>query len=146
MGWRLLALLCWVPVLGGCGSAQASPAAARVPAVSCQSLADTQPLRADFPFPVMAGWIERDRLREHGPASRQLTGTWIHEGDAITQAGIYRRALEAAGYRMEPGRLSGNAQAAFAGTTAVAGQCYRFTVDFAREAGDQRVTLVFTPC
>lgn len=94
----------------------------------------------------MATWIERNRLQASDPASQQLAGTWIHDGDAIAQATRYRRALEAAGYRVGPGRLSGNAQIAFAGTAVVAGRHYRFEIDFAREAGgDQRVTLRFLP-
>lgn len=152
MDWRLLALLCFAPALGSCGNGGTAPAGPQIEVANHQSNQpqpppDTRDLSAEFRFPVLSAWVERSGLQARGSAPQQLAATWIHEGDPIAQATAYRRALEAAGYRLEPGRLTGNSQIAFTGSATISGQRYRFAIDFVREAGgDQRVALVFTPC
>lgn len=145
MDWRLSALLYAVPVIVCCasGAAYAGAAADRPTRVQ----ADVHALRQDFPFPVMPGWVEYSTTKAEGPPRRVLASTWIHDGDAASQAIAYRHVLEAAGYRVAPGRLGGNTEIALTGTGMVAGWPYRFAVDFSRgPGGDPSVLLVFTPC
>ncbi|MGY0634065.1 hypothetical protein [Luteimonas sp. A478] len=100
-----------------------------------------------FPFPVMPDWVEWQGLESHDLMRQMLSSTWLHDGDPAAQAAAYRQQLNAAGYRIGPGQLSGNTEAAFTGSGSIAGQPYRFTIDFSRaSAGEQHVVLVFTPC
>lgn len=104
-------------------------------------------VRPGFPFPVMPEWVERNPLEIRDLSRQVLATTWIHEGDPAAQAAAYRRRLQTAGYQLEPGQLSGASEIAFTGLGAIAGQPWRFEVDFARETGgDRSVLLVFTPC
>lgn len=144
MGWGVLALLYALQAAAG----QASEASVALQLDMQGSIhAGAQALRSGFPFPVMAAWIEQDTIHASSPPGHVRASIWIHEGEAAAQAVAYRRVLEAAGYRVAPGTLAGNAEAALTGTGVVAGRPYRFTVDFSRgPGGDRTVVLVFVPC
>lgn len=145
MDWRTSALLYAVVVIVSCG--HGAPCAAGPPEMPTRVQAAVHALRPDFPFPVMPGWVEHSTTQAEGPPRRVLASIWIHEGDAASQAIAYRHVLEAAGYRVAPGRLAGNAEIALTGAGRVAGRQYRFAVDFSRgRGGDPTVRLVFTPC
>ena len=146
MDWRVLALLGAVPLIAGHGIA-APPMGADAGAAGAAAPHGVHSIRADFPFPVLPGWTEQSTTQAHGPPRQVLSSVWLHGSDAASQAIAYRHLLEAAGYRIAPGRLAGNTEIALTGTGMVAGRWYRFTVDFSRGAGgDQSVALGFTPC
>ncbi|MGY0560257.1 hypothetical protein ACW7G2_06020 [Luteimonas sp. A277] len=107
----------------------------------------TRVVSTQFPFPVMPDWVEWQGLESHDLMRQVLSTTWLHDGDPATQAAAYRQRLSASGYRIGPGELSGNTVAAFTGMGSIAGQPYRFAIDFSHaSAGEQHVVLVFTPC
>lgn len=160
MDWRLLPLLGAGCMLSACSGGD-TPAAVEPGAIAPAATPDissagrrkanrppetAQSMRTDFPFPVLSGWTERNRLEVRDLPAQVLASTWIHDGDPAAHAIAYRRLLEAAGYRIGPGQLSSSSEIAFTGTGPIAGQAYRFAIDFSREAGDQRVDLVFIPC
>ncbi|MGY1458752.1 MULTISPECIES: hypothetical protein [unclassified Luteimonas] len=145
MDWRLSALLYAVTVIVGYGNG--APYTASRADEPTRVQVGVHAIRQDFPFPVMPGWIEHSTTQAEGPPRRVLSSTWIHDGDAASQAIAYRHVLEAAGYRVAPGRLAPNTEIALTGTGMVAGWPYRFAVDFSRgPGGDPSVVLVFTPC
>ena len=153
---KLSLLVLMAFVAGGCSyddtptvSNAADPTAAarpKPPSTDADATA-IHAMRTDFPFPVMPEWVERNRLEVRDLPRQVLAATWIHEGDPAAHSAAYRHTLEAAGYRLEPGELSGNSEIAFTGTGEIAGQTYQFEIDFSRDVGgDRRVLLVFTPC
>lgn len=143
-------------ILGSCGgesvpatgrALQSPPAIYFSTPVASHHEPAIQVVSNQFPFPVMPNWIERQGLEVHDLMRQRLSTTWLHDGDPTMQAATYRQQLSAAGYRIGPGKLSGNAEAAFTGTGPIAGHSYHFAIDFSRATGgEQQVVLLFTPC
>lgn len=143
-------------ILGSCGgesvpatgrALQSPPAIYFSTPVASHHEPAIQVVSNQFPFPVMPNWIERQGLEVHDLMRQRLSTTWLHDGDPTMQAATYRQQLSAAGYRIGPGELSGNAEVAFTGTGPIAGHSYHFAIDFSRTTGgEQQVVLLFTPC